>query len=78
MDTIAGPKDCRVGCLPSSCQLTVADLPPAKVVEATGDVTKTVAKAEAERARTTKVDENIVDNFFFDAVLKTSVWGKRM
>jgi len=75
MDTIAGPKDWRDGCWPSSCQLTVADLPPVKVVEATGEVMKTLAKAEAERARTTKVDENIVDRFFFYAVLKNECVG---
>lgn len=46
--------------MPSSCQVTVAGLPAGKVVVATGAVTKTLAKAEAEIARTTKVDENIV------------------
>jgi hypothetical protein len=39
MDTIAGPKDCKVGAEPSSCQLTVAWWPPTNVVEATGEVT---------------------------------------
>jgi len=77
MDTTAGPKACRVGCLPSSCQLTVADLPPVKVVEAVGFVTKTLAKADAESARATKVEESIVDGFY--ALLKqTNVWLKRV
>jgi len=57
---LAAPKACSVGALPSSCQETVVCCPPWKVVVATGEVTKTLAKAEAERARTKKVEVNIV------------------
>jgi hypothetical protein len=60
METIAGPKSFNVGAEPSSCQLTVAGLPPLKVVEATGEVVKTVANADADRERRIKVEENIV------------------
>lgn len=92
MDTIAGPKDCKVGAEPSSCQLTVAWWPPTNVVEATGEVTylkerkkkhvsetlpplkktdayrlrtKTLAKAEAERVRATKMEENMAKIFIY-------------
>jgi hypothetical protein len=85
---MAAPNACKVGGLPSSCQLTVAGLPAAKLVVPTGDVicvggqqgefvnistkrnsahmlrTKTLAKAEADRVRTTIV-ENIVDQRLF-------------
>jgi len=59
METIAGPKSFNEGAEPSSCQLTVAGLPPLNVVEATGDVVKTVAKADADKERRTR-EENIV------------------
>jgi len=60
---MAGPKVGKSGAAPSSCQLIVATVPPIQEVEATGEVVKTVAKAEAERARATRVEENIVVGF---------------
>jgi len=48
-----------------------------KVVEEVGFVMKTLAKADAESARTTKVEESIVDGFY--ALLKQmNVWLKRV
>jgi len=60
METLAGPKSFNDGEAPSSCQETVACFPPLKVVEATGLVMKTVAKAWAARARTMKDLVNIL------------------
>jgi len=46
--------------VPSSCQLTIEDCPAVKVVDATGEVTKTLARAEVDRPRrTTRDDKNM-------------------
>jgi len=63
MEILAGPNSSNVGLAPSvdSCQATVCDTPACHVVEATGDVVKTVAKALAERARTKVTRRNMAN-----------------
>lgn len=60
MEIIAGPNDASVGAFPSSCQDTTAEAPPEYVVEATGAVTKTVAKATEMREKMKSAFENII------------------